>query len=105
TTAPQLSPPPRRRWRCEPAHDPGKPVVGGLNGVRHRVQGPAQDSLEVTAGLCPPRRVGPIFASVRPHGSTSTTTRRAALAPARCRFTAASLTPMAEAIWASGRSP
>ena len=100
---------PHRRRRSEPVHDPGEPVVGRLNGVRHRVQRPAQDivevAVEVATDLCPPRRVIPILAFARCHGSISTATRRAAMAPATWRFTAPWLTPMAEATCASDRLP
>ena len=96
---------PHRRWRGEPVHDPGEPVVGRLNGVRRRVQCLAQDIVKVAASLCPPRGVMPIVASARCHGSISTTTRRAAMALAMSRFTAPRLTPMAKATCASDRLP
>ena len=89
----------------EPMHDPGEPVVGRLNGVRHRVQRLAQDIVIVAADLCPPLRVMPILAFARCHGSISTTTRRAAMALAMWRSTAPWLTPMAEATCASDRLP
>ena len=92
--------------RCgEPAHDPGEPVVRRLNGIHRRVQRLAQDIVKVAAGLRPPRRVIPILAFARCHGSISTTTRRAAIAPATWRFTTPWLTPMAEATCASDRLP
>jgi len=96
---------PHRPRRVEPAHDPGEPVAGGLNGVRHRMQRLAQDFVIVAADPCPPRRVMPVLAFARCHGSISTTTRRAAMALAMWRSTAPWLTPMAEATCASDRLP
>ncbi|HYB89106.1 MAG TPA: hypothetical protein VEC76_19830 [Streptosporangiaceae bacterium] len=63
---------PHGRRRGEPVQDPGEPVASRLNGVHRRVQRPAQDIVEVVSSLCRPRRVRPIPAITRAHGSIST---------------------------------
>ena len=73
--------PPRHRCRADPVHDPGQPVVGGLDGVHRRMQRPAQDILKVATDLRPSRQVRPILALAYHRESISRTPRRAAMAP------------------------